>query len=69
MILEVLLPGMNTLSNFLKEARQELLRVNWPSRKETVRLTVIVIGLSLGFSVFLGLADFLFTAVLKNAIL
>lgn len=60
---------MNKLALFLKEARQELLRVNWPSRKETIRLTVIVIGLSLGFAVFLGITDFLFTVVLKNVIL
>ena len=54
---------------FLKEARQELLRVNWPSRKETVRLTSIVIGLSLACAVFLGAVDFALTVILKNFLL
>ena len=54
---------------FLKEARQELLRVNWPTRKETIRLTTIVVGLSLGFAVFLGLIDFVATVILKNVLL
>jgi len=46
---------------FLQESRQELRRVNWPTRQETVRLTLIVIGISLGLALFLGFFDYLFT--------
>ena len=49
------------LVTFIQEARQELRRVNWPTRAETVRLTLIVIGMSLGLALFLGLFDYLFT--------
>ncbi|MBI2036795.1 MAG: preprotein translocase subunit SecE [Candidatus Liptonbacteria bacterium] len=49
------------LFQFVQEARQELRRVNWPTRQETVRLTLIVIGISLGLALFLGLFDYLFT--------
>jgi len=49
------------LGAFLQESRQELRRVNWPTRQETVRLTLIVIGISLGLALFLGLFDYLFT--------
>lgn len=60
---------VNKLSRFLKEARQELLRVNWPTRKETIRLTTVVVGISLGVAVFLGFVDFVLTVILKNVIL
>jgi len=52
--------------NFVKESRQELKRVNWPTRNETVRLTLIVIGISLLIAAFLGLADFVLSSALKN---
>ena len=43
---------------FLKEARAELTKVVWPSRRETVRITVAVIVLSLVVAVFLGAVDY-----------
>jgi len=51
---------------FLQESKQEFKRVNWPSRQETVRLTLIVIVISLAISAFLGLLDTGFTILLKQ---
>ena len=56
------------LSAFLQESRQELNRVNWPTRQETVKLTLVVIGLSIGLSFFLGALDFAFTSLLKTVL-
>lgn len=42
---------------FIKEAQAELKKVVWPSRKETIRITIAVIILSLVVAAFLGLAD------------
>lgn len=42
---------------FIKEAQAELKKVVWPSRKETIRITLAVIILSLVVAAFLGLAD------------
>ena len=53
---------------FIKEARQEFKRVNWPSRKETVRYTIFIIGLSLALAAFLGFLDFIFVRVLEMVI-
>jgi preprotein translocase subunit SecE len=50
---------------FLKESRQEFKRVNWPTREETVRYTLIVIGISVAVAVYLGLLDYVFTNILK----
>ena len=60
---------INKLKIFLQESRQELKRVNWPTREETIRYTLFVVGLSLALSAFLGLLDFLFLRVLQNTIL
>jgi preprotein translocase subunit SecE len=36
---------------------EELKRVSWPSRKETVRLTLIVIVISLIIGLYIGIID------------
>lgn len=53
------------IKKFFEESRTELRHVNWPTRDETIRLTTIVIGLSLGLSLFLGFFDYIFTNLIK----
>ncbi len=53
---------------FFVESRQELRHVNWPTRKEAVRLTAIVIGMSLILAAFLGAFDLLFSTIVRNII-
>lgn len=43
---------------FIKEARSELTKVVWPSRRDTIRITIAVVILSLVVAVFLGAVDF-----------
>ncbi len=43
---------------FLKEAKAELTKVVWPSRKETIRITIGVVVLSLLVAAFLGAIDY-----------
>jgi len=50
---------------FIKEVRTELAKVTWPTRPETIRLTVIVIAISIGVGLYLGGLDLLFTEMLK----
>jgi preprotein translocase subunit SecE len=57
---------INKFITYLKEVRIELKQVVWPTRKQTIRATAIVIGLSLAVAVFLGLADGLFSFVVKK---
>lgn len=54
---------------FLQESKQELKRVNWPSRQDTMRYTLFVIGLSLAMAAFLGVLDFIFVQILKQVVL
>jgi len=51
---------------FLKEVRLEMKKVNWPTREQTLRYTLIVIGVSAAVAAFLGTLDFIFTTLLNK---
>jgi len=57
------------LITFLKEVKLEIKKVNWPTRQETIKYTLIVIGISAGVAAFLGILDFIFTALLNKLIM
>ena len=46
------------LQRWVRETRGELRKVTWPTREEALRLTYVVIGLSLAMGLLLGGADF-----------
>lgn len=51
---------------FLRESRTELKKVKWPTRKELLASTAVVIFLVLLVSLFLGLVDFGLIKIIKN---
>jgi len=60
---------LNKITTFLKEVRLEMKKVNWPTREETIRYTLIVIGISVAVAIFLGGLDFVFTTLINKFIL
>ncbi len=54
---------------FFKEARIELKKVTWPTRRETLRYTLAVVVMSLAVAAFLGGLDFAFTFLLNTFVL
>ncbi len=50
---------------FLREAKTELKKVKWPTRKELLASTAVVIVLTLFVALFLGLVDFGLIKVIK----
>lgn len=60
---------LNRIVTFLKEVKVELKKVNWPTRKQTIKYTLIVIGVSLAVAVFLGGLDFFFTWLVTKFLL
>ncbi|OHA62913.1 MAG: preprotein translocase subunit SecE [Candidatus Wildermuthbacteria bacterium GWA2_46_15] len=60
---------LNRLTAFLKGVWLEARKVNWPTKKEVLRYTLLVIGVSFALAVFLGGVDFLFTSLLNRIIL
>jgi len=56
---------MATPIGFLSEVKDELKKVVWPTRQEIIRLTVVVIAISLLVGLFLGALDFIFTKLIE----
>jgi preprotein translocase subunit SecE len=49
---------MNKVINFFKEVKNEMLKVVWPTRRDTIRYTITVIVFSLVIAFILGAADY-----------
>ncbi|OGY25846.1 MAG: preprotein translocase subunit SecE [Candidatus Woykebacteria bacterium RBG_16_39_9b] len=50
--------------NFLKEVQEEMGKVTWPTRNQTIKMSLLVVAVSIIFGVFLGTLDFLLTKAL-----
>jgi len=60
---------INRLINYLKDTQGELQHVSWPTRRQSIAFTVVVIAISILVSVFLGFFDYLFSLILQKFIL
>jgi len=59
----------NKIITYLKEVNLEIKKISWPTRNETVRYTMLVIGVSVVIALFLGGVDSLFRSLLNKIIL
>jgi len=59
---------MATPARFLRETRDELKKVVWPTRQEVIRLTLVVIAVSLLVGIFLGGLDFVFVKIIGTVV-
>lgn len=57
------------LINYLKGTKAELSAVNWPTKKQTINYTLLVIGFSLFVAAFLGFSDKLFSYLIQTFVL
>jgi preprotein translocase subunit SecE len=53
---------------FLKEVRQELKKVDWPSRRELVSYTVVVLVTVVVMTTFVFGLDYVFSKLILNAL-
>ena len=49
------------LANYLNEVRIELKKVTWPGRQQVIKLSSVVIGVSVVTGIYTGLLDWGFT--------
>lgn len=56
------------ITDYLKETKAEMKHVNWPTRKQSVAFTSIVVGLTLAFAALLGIFDYIFGLGLETLI-
>ncbi|MFA5651776.1 MAG: preprotein translocase subunit SecE [Candidatus Paceibacterota bacterium] len=59
---------MSKLSNYISETKEEMKHVSWPTKKQTLMFTILVIFISIGVAAYLGVFDFLFQLGLKSII-
>ncbi|MFA6447695.1 MAG: preprotein translocase subunit SecE [Patescibacteria group bacterium] len=56
--------------DYFRSSKNELTKVSWPSKQDTIRYSTLVIGISVGVAVFFGVLDMglsrLVTASLAN---
>ena len=52
-------------AQFLREVKVELKKVAWPSRKQTIGSTAVVIALVMIISLFLGVVDFGISSLIR----
>ncbi|HKI50137.1 MAG TPA: preprotein translocase subunit SecE [Desulfobacteria bacterium] len=57
-----------TVGLFLRQAKVELKKVKWPTRKELIASTVVVIVLTILISFYLGLVDLGLIKIIKHVI-
>ena len=57
---------MSKIAQYLREVKNELAKVVWPSRNETLKMTIVVILFSVGVAVFLGAIDLGLTEVMAK---
>lgn len=59
---------VNIVTQFLRESRMELRKVKWPTRKELMAATAMVIFLVIAIAFFLGLIDFGLIKIIKKIV-
>ena len=57
---------MRRLIQYIRDTRGELKHVSWPTTKQTIIFTILVIAISLVIAALLGLFDFVFTGLLNK---
>lgn len=53
------------LTTYLKEAREEIKKVVWPTREETIRSTTVVVAMSVGVAAFFWVLDIAYNYLLS----
>ncbi len=51
----------NAIVRYFRETSGELKKVNWPTRREAINLTMIVLAVTFGMSIILGFLDLVFS--------
>jgi len=52
--------------DYLRDTRGELRHVSWPTKQQTLNYTIIVLAISVGTGLFLGVLDFALKEVLTR---
>lgn len=51
---------LTAIKNYFVGAYQEMKKVSWPTKSQTINYSVMVVALSVGMALFFGLLDYIF---------
>lgn len=52
------------IHDYFRGAISELRKVTWPTKKQTINYSIVVIAIAVGVAVYFGVADFIFSRIL-----
>lgn len=58
----------NPVSKYLQETKSELKKVTWPTKKQTINDTLLVLAMSVAMAAFIGILDYIFNFGLSQLI-
>lgn len=59
---------MEAVMKYFHDSYEELKKVNWPTRNQTINHTLIVLGMCIGFGIFFFVLDTVFRSAIQLAI-
>jgi len=59
---------INSIKNYFIGSYLELKKVTWPTKKQTINYSILVIALSLGTAIFFSVLDYIFELIFKQII-
>jgi preprotein translocase subunit SecE len=54
---------------WFRDVMSELRKVTWPTRQETINLTIVVLVVAAALGIFLGGLDYVFNWIIENTLL
>ena len=57
-----------SILTYIKETKAEMVHVSWPTKKQAIGYSLLVIAICIIASLFLGVFDYFFSSVLKLVI-
>ncbi len=54
-----------TPAQFVRQVKQEIAKITWPTRSETMQGTIVVLVMSVALAFFLFLIDLIFAAAIR----
>ena len=52
------------ITEYIKDTKAEMAHVTWPSRKQAISYSIVVVLVSIGTALLLGLFDYIFSRLL-----
>lgn len=56
--------SMGNITNYFKEVTQEVQKVSWPSKEQTIEKTLLVLTVTVVVGLYVGTLDFVFSKII-----